>query len=74
MNLSNRKLTLIILVFAISLLGGGVAPNTPTLLRIFDNAIFNAWPSYECTLSVVSSDPEGDFIYYEIHWDHDLNF
>ena len=48
-------------------------PTGPTLIRIFDNAIFNS-PTYECTVSVISVDPEGDDIQYEIQWDPDLNF
>jgi len=72
MSLTNRKLTLIILIFALSLFGGGVEPTTPTLLRIFDNSILNAYPPpYVCTLSVKSTDPEVDNIYYEIQWDTD---
>jgi len=48
-------------------------PTSPTLIRIFDNAIFNS-PTYECTVSVSSMDPEGDDIQYEIQWDIDPNF
>ena len=50
-------------------------PTVPTLIRIFDNAIFNAYPPpYVCTLSVQSTDPEADDIEYEIYWDHDPLF
>jgi hypothetical protein len=50
-------------------------PAVPTLIRIFDNAIFNAYPPpYACTLSVRSTDPEGDSIEYEIYWDYDTLF
>ncbi|MCK4422172.1 T9SS type A sorting domain-containing protein, partial [candidate division WOR-3 bacterium] len=48
-----------------------LTPTTPTLIRIFDNAIYNAYPSSECTLSFVSTDPDGDSIQYEIQWDTD---
>ena len=48
-------------------------PTSPTLIRIFDNAIFNS-PTYQCTVSVLSMDPEGDDIQYEIQWDIDPNF
>lgn len=50
-------------------------PTSPTLIRIFDNAIFNAYPSpYACTLSVSSTDPQSDDIQYEIQWDTDYGF
>ncbi|MBN1694075.1 hypothetical protein JW879_01585 [candidate division WOR-3 bacterium] len=52
-----------------------VIPSTPTLIRIFDNALFNAWPPpYVCTLSVVSTDPQSDDIQYELQWDTDYGF
>ncbi len=48
------------------------------LLRIFDNAIYNAWhtdvSTYECTLSVVATDPEASNLKYVIQWDKDPNF
>jgi len=48
---------------------------TPTPIRIFDNAIFNAYPPpYVCTLSVASTDPQSDDIQYEIQWDTDYGF
>lgn len=57
---------------------GNQPPNTPSLVRIFDNAIYNAWYSgvstYECTLSVKTTDLEGDDIDYQIRWDTDPNF
>ncbi|MCK4321216.1 T9SS type A sorting domain-containing protein [candidate division WOR-3 bacterium] len=69
-----RKINVFILFIALSLLGGGAEPDRPTLLRIFDNAILNPYPDYVCTLSVISNDPEGDSIKYEIQWDIDINF
>ena len=52
-----------------------VSPSSPTLIRIFDNAIFNAYPPpYACTLSVSSTDPQNDDIQYEILWDTDYGF
>jgi len=52
-----------------------IAPVSPTLIRIFDNAIFNAYPPpYACTLSVTSTDPQSDNIQYEIQWDTDYGF
>jgi hypothetical protein len=74
------KTTFILCVFSLFLLLPVVcleaaAPTVPTLIRIFDNAIFNAYPpSYACTLSVQSTDPEGDSIEYEIYWEHDPLF
>ncbi|MCK4422173.1 hypothetical protein KAW48_10280, partial [candidate division WOR-3 bacterium] len=52
---------------------GNAKPTTPTIIRIFDNAIFNAHPSYECTLSFVSTDPDNNDIQYQIHWSPDPN-
>ena len=50
-------------------------PTTPTLIRIFDGAIYNDYPPpYTCTLSVQSTDPEADDIEYEIYWDYDTLF
>ena len=69
-----QKINIVMLFVALSLLGVGTKPNRPTLLRIFDNAIFNAYPNYVCTLSVISTDTEGDSIKYEIQWDIDINF
>jgi len=55
--------------------GDLITPVSPTLIRIFDNAIFNAYPPpYVCTLSVASTDPESDDIQYEIQWDTDYGF
>jgi len=55
--------------------GDPITPVSPTLIRIFDNAIFNAYPPpYVCTLSVASTDPESDDIQYEIQWDTDYGF
>jgi hypothetical protein len=55
--------------------GTPVSPSNPTLIRIFDNAIFNAYPPpYVCTLSVVSTDPQSDDIQYEFQWDTDYGF
>lgn len=52
-----------------------VEPHVPTLIRKFDNAIFNPYPPpYRCTLSVVSIDPDGDNINYEINWGTDPDF
>ncbi len=46
------------------------SPSTPTLIRKFDNAIYNAWYDgvflYACSLSVSSTDPQGDDINYQI--------
>ncbi len=46
------------------------SPNTPTLIRKFDNAIYNAWFDgvgvYRCTLSVSATDPQGDDVNYQI--------
>jgi len=54
------------------------SPNTPTLIRKFDNAIYNAWYSgvstYRCTLSVTSTDAQEDVIRYEVLWDEDPQF
>ncbi len=48
---------------------------TPKPIRIFDNAIFNAWwPPYDCYISFKYTDPEGDDIKYEIQWDTDPDF
>ena len=74
MFLIKRKIEVFILFISLSLLGGGLEPATPRLLRIFDNAIINSYPDYLCTLSVMSTDPEGDSIIYEIQWDKDINF
>jgi hypothetical protein len=55
--------------------GTQVGPSSPTLIRIFDNAIFNAYPPpYTCTLSVASTDSQNDDIQYEILWDTDYGF
>ena len=52
-----------------------ISPDNPTLIRIFDNAMFNAYPPpYACTLSVSSTDPQSDDIQYEIQWDTDYEF
>jgi len=52
-----------------------ISPSSPTLIRIFDNAIFNAYPPpYACTLSVTSTDPQSDDIQYEFQWDTDYGF
>jgi hypothetical protein len=69
-----RKLNFLIFTSALSLLAGGAEPDIPYLIRIFDNAIINTYPSYICTLSVRSDDPESDDIYYEIQWDFDPDF
>jgi hypothetical protein len=54
---------------------GNLPPDIPTLIRIFDNAIFNAYPPpYVCNLSFKSTDPEGDDIQYKIQWDTDPDF
>ncbi len=46
------------------------SPGTPTLIKKFDNAIYNAWYDgvllYTCSLSVSSTDPQGDDINYQI--------
>jgi hypothetical protein len=46
------------------------SPNTPTLIRKFDNVIYNAWYDgvglYLCTLSVSATDPQEDDISYRI--------
>jgi hypothetical protein len=50
-------------------------PVSPTLIRIFDNAMFNAYPPpYVCTLSFSSTDPQSDDVQYEIQWDMDHGF
>jgi len=55
--------------------GTPVSPSNPTLIRIFDNAIYNGYPPpYVCTLSVSSTDPQSDDIEYEIQWDTDYGF
>jgi hypothetical protein len=55
--------------------GAFISPDSPTLIRIFDNAMFNAYPPpYACTLSVSSTDPQSDDIQYEIQWDTDYDF
>jgi hypothetical protein len=55
--------------------GTAIGPGSPTSIRIFDNAMFNAYSSpYVCTLSVVSTDPQSDDIQYEILWDTDFGF
>jgi hypothetical protein len=55
--------------------GDLITPVSPTLIRIFDNAIFSADPPpYACTLSISSTDPESDDIQYEIQWDTDYGF
>jgi len=55
--------------------GTGIGPGSPTSIRIFDNAIFDAYSSpYVCTLSVVSTDPQSDDIQYEILWDENYGF
>lgn len=65
--------SLILLLAAVHL--GAAEPTVPTLIRLFDNAIFNAYPPpYTCTLSVQSTDPDGDDIEYQIRWDHDTLF
>jgi hypothetical protein len=47
-------------------------PTIPTLIRIFDDAIFNAsLTEFACTLSFVSTDPNNDDIEYEIYWGND---
>jgi hypothetical protein len=54
---------------------GNQPPKAPILVRIFDNAIFNAYPPpYVCTLSVKSTDLEDDDIQYQIYWDTDCTF
>ncbi len=74
------KTALILYIFGLFLLLSAVClkaaePTVPILIRMFDNAIFNAYPPpYECTLSVQSTDPEGDGIEYQIRWDHDPLF
>jgi hypothetical protein len=74
------KTVFILCVFSLFLLLSAVflkaaEPTVPTLIRIFDKAIFNAYPPpYACTLSVKSTDPEGDSIEYEIYWEHDPLF
>lgn len=84
----NQRLILIVLFLPIILLAsvdynegslismeGGNPPTIPTLIRIFDNAIINAYnTSYECTVSIVSTDPDDDDIKYEILWDIDPLF
>ncbi|TET98497.1 MAG: hypothetical protein E3J23_06925, partial [Candidatus Stahlbacteria bacterium] len=49
------------------------APTIPTLIRIFDNAIINTYPSYECDVSFTSTYPDGD-IKYKVQWDTDPQF
>ncbi|MBA7676998.1 hypothetical protein ES703_85246 [subsurface metagenome] len=49
---------------------GNLPPDIPTLIRIFDNAIINTYnTSYECTVSIMSTDPDGDSIKYRVQWD-----
>jgi len=53
---------------------GNTKPSIPTLIRIFDNAIIDASPAFQCTVSFVSTDPDNDDIQYEIQWDEAPNF
>ncbi|MCW4043860.1 MAG: T9SS type A sorting domain-containing protein [Candidatus Bathyarchaeota archaeon] len=59
---------------SLSSLEGGEIPTIPTLIRIFDNAIINTYPSYECDVSFTSKYTEGDSLMYKIQWDTDPQF
>jgi hypothetical protein len=79
MRINIRNLILIILLYTFTLIANEGTknpdlPSTPELIRIFDNAIINAHPSYEVTVSFKSTDPESDPVYYEVMWDTDPEF